>query len=168
MLLPNNYSLDTGAIHNTINSKFSQVDWKHKIKNHPTPRVQRAIWDPITMLIAIRRHVRIGSLHVKVLYEIFGNLVVKILLRTPFIDQHIREVFPGEQIRAPWNSEQIIVLTKPARIGQQSQAGTDPNDNVAVQNSRAIDLKPSAETRVMVSSPITRLSFLEPAHPGNQ
>lgn len=41
--------LNTGAGLSIVNSRFMQGDWKQKVKSHPTPKLQSAIMEPITL-----------------------------------------------------------------------------------------------------------------------
>lgn len=73
----------------------------------------------------------------------------------------------------PWHSSQVPLLTKSDKIGKQPLSSVEPSrsrnshDDGAMRMSRQKNLKPSTESSVMVSSPITGLSYIELAQLDN-
>lgn len=129
--------------------------------------LQRANKELITLLGTIFHFVRIGSIHVEVWFERVENLAVDILSGTPFKERYVREIFSGDRKDLPWHLDPITVLTKPATLERQSLSSTKTfrnrtlHNNAVVRIVRQISMDPFTESRVMVPSSITGLSYME-------
>lgn len=64
-LQPSTCLLDTGAELKVINGKLIQGSWNHKVKSHPTPKLQNEIKERMTFLESALLQAQAERLHVE-------------------------------------------------------------------------------------------------------
>ena len=119
--------VDTGSSMNLVAFNFLSEGWKEQILPYDGRPIKSANKSAIDGIGKVRLCLEVGSLRVKVWFAVVRNLVTRILVGTPFIDNYIRGIHPPTRLIVPRASPPVHILA----INDTDMDAIDPNDNAS-------------------------------------
>ena len=168
---PYTIAVDTCSGYNLVRKADLPPDWtQHVIRDAPLPRLAGANSKPLRLTAVVRLAVRIRNTTFRVPFVVADQLAVPVLLRTAFIDAHVRSIdIEAQRLEIRHGGVVSIVNAKgetsppTRRHGRETSRGEVREESQhPIRTARRVNVPAMSQARVRVTTAGRGLVFLEP------
>lgn len=167
LMRPINCFFDTGAGPNLLSEEFIRPDWLPSICSCDSIRLNSATNQKVKIVGKIVLHVRTGKSFRRVMFGIFRNLAVIVLLGSLVIDRFINSFFHGERKVVLFNLPPVRILMVHEAESDKAEEKQDDTlanimaeqyfNQVLVRDAHTVALRPLSETSVSYAKNARRI-----------